>query len=54
MVDIIEGRATFLGATVCLHIAQQKGEEGIANAAKAWLDNLLFPSPFIYCSLYID
>jgi hypothetical protein len=29
---------------VCLHIAHQKGEEGVVNAAKAWLDNLLLPS----------
>ena len=31
---------------VCLHIAHQKGEEGVINAAKTWLDNLLLPSPF--------
>ena len=54
MVDIVEGSATFLGATVRLHIAQQKSEEGIVNAVKAWLDNVVLPSPFIYCSLYID
>ncbi|KAH9168292.1 hypothetical protein EDB89DRAFT_2074118 [Lactarius sanguifluus] len=28
---------------VCLHIAHQKGEDGVVNAAKAWLDNLLLP-----------
>ncbi|KAH9056850.1 hypothetical protein EDB87DRAFT_1686731 [Lactarius vividus] len=31
---------------VCLRIAHQKGEDGVVNAAKAWLDNLLLPSPF--------
>jgi hypothetical protein len=31
---------------VCLHIAQEKGEAGVVNAAKAWMDNLLLPSPF--------
>ncbi|KAH9033502.1 hypothetical protein EDB85DRAFT_1951170, partial [Lactarius pseudohatsudake] len=30
---------------ICLHIAHQKGEDGVVNAAKAWLDNLLLPSP---------
>lgn len=33
---------------VCLHIAHQKGEDGIVNAAKAWLDNLFFPSLSIF------
>ncbi|KAI9466109.1 hypothetical protein BJY52DRAFT_1413613 [Lactarius psammicola] len=28
---------------VCLHIAHQKGEDGVLGAAKAWLDNLLLP-----------
>ncbi|KAN0132173.1 hypothetical protein V8E53_009939 [Lactarius tabidus] len=28
---------------ICLHIAHQKGEDGVVNAAKAWLDNLLLP-----------
>jgi hypothetical protein len=28
---------------VCLHIAHQKGEDGVVNAAKAWLDHLLLP-----------
>ncbi|KAN0133015.1 hypothetical protein V8E53_009188 [Lactarius tabidus] len=28
---------------VCLHIAHQKGEDGVVNAAKAWLDNLFLP-----------
>ena len=31
---------------ICIHIAHQKGEDGIVNAAKAWLDNLLLPSTF--------
>ena len=30
---------------ICIHIAHQKGEDGIVNAAKAWLNNLLLPSP---------
>ncbi len=38
---------------VRLHIAHQKGEDGVLNAAKAWLDNLLLPSPFVYISLYV-
>jgi len=38
---------------ICLHIAHQKGEDGVVNAAKAWLDNLLLPSPFLYLYLYI-
>ena len=28
---------------ICLHIAHQKSEDGVVNAAKAWLDNLLLP-----------
>ncbi|KAH9059036.1 hypothetical protein EDB87DRAFT_836873 [Lactarius vividus] len=28
---------------VCLRIAHQKGEDGVVNAAKAWLGNLLLP-----------
>ncbi|KAF8256992.1 hypothetical protein EI94DRAFT_127631 [Lactarius quietus] len=28
---------------ICLHIAHEKGEDGVVNAAKAWLDNLLLP-----------
>lgn len=38
---------------VCLHIAHQKGGDEVVNAAKAWLDNLLLPSPFVYLSLYV-
>lgn len=38
---------------VCLHIAQGKGEAGVVNAAKAWMDNLLLPSPFIDPFLYV-
>ena len=33
---------------ICLHIAHQKGEDGVVNAAKAWLDNLLLPSLLVY------
>ena len=33
---------------ICLHIAHQKGEDSVVNAAKAWLDNLLLPSPLVY------
>ncbi|KAH8995216.1 hypothetical protein EDB86DRAFT_2829534 [Lactarius hatsudake] len=28
---------------VSLHVARQKGEDGVVNAAKAWLDDLLLP-----------
>ncbi|KAH9074124.1 hypothetical protein EDB83DRAFT_2515891 [Lactarius deliciosus] len=28
---------------VCLHVAQQMGEDGLVNAARAWLDHLLLP-----------
>ncbi|KAH9168291.1 hypothetical protein EDB89DRAFT_2074117 [Lactarius sanguifluus] len=28
---------------VTLHVARQKGEDGVVNAAKAWLDGLLLP-----------
>ncbi|KAH8992899.1 hypothetical protein EDB92DRAFT_1855517, partial [Lactarius akahatsu] len=41
----------FLGqryVAICLHIAHQKGEDGVVNAAKAWLDNLLLPMLAIY------
>ena len=40
---------------VCLQIAQQKGEDGVVNAAKAWLDYLLLPgaSKFVFLSPYI-
>ncbi len=37
---------------VSLHVAHQKGEDGVVNAAKAWLDYLLLPSPFLY-DLYL-
>ena len=36
---------------ICLHIAHGKGEDGIFNAAKAWLDHLLLPSPSSFLSL---
>ena len=35
---------------ICLHIAHQKGEDGVVNAAKAWLDNLLLPSTLFHLS----
>ena len=38
---------------VCLHVAHQKGEDGVVDAAKAWLDNLFLPSPFSYLPLCI-
>ncbi len=38
---------------VCLHVTNQKGEDGVVNAAKVWLDYLLLPSPFDYLSLYV-
>jgi hypothetical protein len=38
---------------VCLHVAHQKGEDGVVNAAKAWLDNLLLPSPLFYLSICV-
>lgn len=34
----------------CLLSAHQKGEDGVVYAAKAWLDNLLLPSTFVYLS----
>jgi hypothetical protein len=37
---------------VSLHVAYRKGPDGVVNAAKAWLDNLLLPSPFVHLSLY--
>ena len=37
---------------VTLHIAHQQGEDSVVNAAKAWMDNLFLPSPFISLSLY--
>jgi hypothetical protein len=36
---------------ICLHIAHRKGEDGIVNAAKVWLDNLFLPSPSLFLSL---
>jgi hypothetical protein len=33
---------------VCLHVAHKKGEDGVVNAAKAWLDNLFLPSPSLF------
>jgi hypothetical protein len=38
---------------VTLHVAHQKGEDGVVDAAKAWLDDLLLPSPIVYLSLYV-
>ena len=38
---------------ICLHIAHGKGEDGVVNAAKAWLDNLLLPSPLFYLSICV-
>ena len=38
---------------VSLHIAYKKGEDGVVDVAKAWLDNLLLPSPFVYLTLYV-
>jgi hypothetical protein len=35
---------------VCLHIVHQKGEDGVVNAAKVWLDNLFLPSPSFFLS----
>ena len=35
---------------VSLHVAHRKGEDGVVNAAKAWLDNLFLPSPFVKLS----
>jgi hypothetical protein len=37
---------------VSLYVAHQKGEDGVVNAAKAWLDNLILPSLFLYISLF--
>jgi hypothetical protein len=38
---------------ICLHIAHQRGEDGVVNAARLWLDKLLLPSPFVYLSIYV-
>jgi len=38
---------------VYLHVAHQKGEDGVVNAAKAWLDYLLLPSSFVRLSIYL-
>ena len=36
------------------HVAHRKGEDGVANAANAWLDNLIFPvRSFKSLSLYV-
>src|SRR6266404_4177567 len=37
---------------VCLHVAHQKGEDGLFNAAKGWLDYLLLPSAFVDLSFH--
>ncbi len=33
---------------VCLDIANQKGHDGVVNAAKVWVQYLLLPSQFVY------
>jgi hypothetical protein len=38
---------------LALHVVHRRGEDGVVNAAKAWLDNLFLPSPFVYLSLYV-
>jgi hypothetical protein len=38
---------------VCLHIAHQKGEDGLVDAAKVWLDNLFLPSPSYFFLLHL-
>jgi len=38
---------------VCLYVAHQKCEDGVVKAAKAWMDKLLLPSPFVDLSLYV-
>ena len=38
---------------VCLHIAHQKGGDGVVNVARAWLDNLFLPSLFIYVYIHV-
>ena len=40
----VGARATSVGA---MTIAHRKGEDKVFNAAKAWLDNLFLPSPFL-------
>jgi hypothetical protein len=39
---------------ICLLSAQQKGEDGVVDAAKAWLDNLFLPSTFVHFSRYVS
>lgn len=34
----------------CLLTAHQRGKDGVVEAAKAWLDNLFLPSPFVSLS----
>jgi hypothetical protein len=36
-----------------LHVAHQKGLDGVVDAAKAWLDGMLLPSVFVYLSLFV-
>ena len=43
-VGLVGARATSVGV---MTIAHQKGEDRVFNAAKAWLDNLFLPSPFL-------
>ena len=37
---------------LALHVAHRRGEDGVIDAAKAWVDNLFYPSVFVYLSLY--
>jgi hypothetical protein len=36
-----------------LLVAHQEGEDGVVDAAKAWLDGLLLPSVFLYFYLFV-
>jgi len=38
---------------VCLDIANQKGHDGVVNAAKVWVQHLLLPSQFVYFRPYV-
>ena len=38
---------------LCLHITRKKGEDGIVNAAKVWLDHLSLPSPSFFLLLHL-
>jgi len=38
---------------VCLDIANEKGHDGVVNAARVWMQYLLLPSQFVYSRLCV-